>query len=131
MRRNTFHSSEQGREARPRREARITDSLPGGQTINHSQKERDSWYKEPPLTCTTSLTRELKKKIEDAYRGAISQLTAPSDAQAPRKIVLLILDADYTFDPVDSRVAHAVLDYLNLIERGDFEIICHVRSPWN
>ena len=100
-------------------------------TINHSQEERDSWYTEPPLACTTSLTRELKKKIEDAYRGAISQLTAPPDAQAARKIVLLILDADYTFDPLDRTVADPVLVYLSLIERRDFEIICHVRSPWN
>jgi hypothetical protein len=100
-------------------------------TINHSQEERDSWYKEPPLTCTTSLTRELTKKIEDTYRGAISQLTTPPDAQGARKIVLLILDADYTFDPIDGTVADAVREYLSLIERRDFEIICHVHSPWN
>jgi len=100
-------------------------------TINDSQEERDSWYKEPPLTCTTSLTRELKKKIEDTYRGAISQLTTPPDAQGARRIVLLILDADYTFDPIDGTVADAVREYLSLIERRDFEIICHVHSPWN
>ena len=100
-------------------------------TINHSQEERDSWYKEPPLNCTTSLRRELKKKIEDAYQRAISQLTAPPDAQAAKKIAVLVLDADYTFDPIDKPVADAVLEYLKLIERRDFEIRCHVRSPWN
>jgi hypothetical protein len=100
-------------------------------TINHSQEERDSWYKEPPLRCITSLTRELKKKIEDTYLGAIPQLTAPPNAQVAKKIVLLVIDADYTFDPIDKTVGAAVLEYLCLIERPDFDIICHVRSPWN
>ena len=99
-------------------------------TINHSQEERDSWYKEP-LRCTTSLTRELKKKIEKTYLGAIPQLAAPPNAQVAKKIVLLVLDADYTFDPIDKTVADAVREYLCLIERPDFDIICHVRSPWN
>jgi hypothetical protein len=100
-------------------------------TINHSQEERDSWYKEPPLSCSTRLTDELKKKIEDTYQGAISQLAAPAGAKAARKIALLVLDADYTFDPINKTVVDAVIDYLRVIERPDFEIICHVRSPWN
>lgn len=100
-------------------------------TINHSQEECDSWYKEAPLRCITSLTMSLKKKIEKTYLGAISQLIAPTDARAAKKIVLLVLDADYTFDPIDRTVADAVHNYLSSIERQEFEIICRVRSPWN
>ena len=63
--------------------------------------------------------------------SAIPQLAAPPNAQVAKKIVLLVLDADYTFDPIDKTVADAVREYLCLIERPDFDIICHVRSPWN
>jgi hypothetical protein len=100
-------------------------------TINHSQEERDSWYEEPPLKCITSLPMELKKKVQSAYLGAISQLAAPPDAQTAKKIVLLVLDADYTFDPIDRIVADVVGEYLGSIERPEFEIICRVHSPWN
>lgn len=72
-----------------------------------------------------------QKKIDDTYLGAISQLTAPAGARAAKKMALLVIDADYTFDPSIKTVADAVLDYLRLIERPDFEIICRVRSPWN
>ena len=82
------------------------------------------------MRCATPLTSELKKKIKDTYLGAISQLTAPARAKAAKKIALLVLDADYTFDPINKTVADAVLEYLRVIERPDFEIICHVRSPW-
>jgi len=100
-------------------------------TINNSQEERDSWYREPPLRCTTGLTGELKKKIENTYLGAFSQLTAPVGARAAKKMVLLVIDADYTFDPIDRLVADVVGEYLGSIERPEFEIICRVHSPWN
>ena len=95
-------------------------------TINHSQQERDSWYHDDKLNGTTRLPEKLKKKIQSSYLHAVSQLSAPDDADTARKIALIVLDADYNFDPIDKPIAEQIRPYLGCIEKPSFEIICHI-----
>jgi hypothetical protein len=95
-------------------------------TINNSQDERDSWYHEHELNDTTLLPAALKKKIQSSYLYAVSQLSAPEDANTARKIALLVLNPDYNFDPTDKPIAEQIGAYLGHIEQPSFEMICHI-----
>ena len=95
-------------------------------TINHSQDERDSWYKEDKLKHTTLLPEALKNKIQSSYREAVSQLSAPDDAKTAKKIALLVFNPDYNFDPIDKPLEEPVRAYLIDIEKPSFEIICRI-----
>ena len=95
-------------------------------TINNSQDERDSWYHEHELNDTTLLPAALKKKIQSSYLYAVSQLSAPEDANTARKIALLVLNPDYNFDPTDKPIAEQIGAYLDHIEQPSFEMICHI-----
>lgn len=95
-------------------------------TINNSQDERDSWYHEHELNDTTLLPAALKKKIQSSYHYAVSQLSAPEDANTATKIALLVLNPDYNFDPTDKPIAEQIDAYLGHIEQPSFEMICHI-----
>ena len=70
----------------------------------------------------------LKTKIKSSYLEAVDQLRSPNDAASARKIVLLVLNPDYYFDPADIPVADVVYSYLATIEQPHFPIHCHIYS---
>jgi hypothetical protein len=97
-------------------------------TVNHSQDERESWYRDENPTHSEKMPKRLKAKIKSSYFEALSQLRSPNDSASARKIVLLVLNPDYSFDPVDIPVADVVYSYLASIEQSDFPIHCHIYS---
>ena len=97
-------------------------------TVNHSQDERESWYREDNPTHSEKMPKPLKTKIKSSYLEAVDQLRSPNDAASARKIVLLVLNPDYYFDPADIPVADVVYSYLATIEQPHFPIHCHIYS---
>lgn len=97
-------------------------------TINHSQAERESWYRDTTLNGISSLPAPLKAKIKSSYDEACAQLLSVA-AHTDRKIVILVINRDYNLDPIDRDFSDLVLEFLKELERQEFYIFAHPQGP--
>jgi hypothetical protein len=97
-------------------------------TLNHSQEERESWYTGGQPVHLTQVSPQLEKKIKTTYYQAIEQLSAVGSPKN-RKLVLFVLNRDYSFDPIDQSIKSVVLSWFNKLERKEFPIAIHIQGP--
>lgn len=91
-------------------------------TLNHSDAEQKSWYKEAKLTHTCFVPSSLISKAKDAYEKAKRQLDATAKDVSATKLVLFIVNVDHNFDPIDGSVRKMILDEFTRFEDADYVI---------
>lgn len=97
-------------------------------TLNHSQEERESWYTSKQPVHRTQVSPQLEAKIRSTYDQAIEQLSSVGTPEN-RRLVLFILNRDYSFDSINHSIESIMLSCLNKLERKEYPIVIHIQGP--